>query len=165
MWNIAEKVGRELALRGMSMTTAESCTGGWIAQEVTAVPGSSAWFECGFVTYSNTAKQVMLGVDSAIIEAHGAVSEQVVIQMAEGALQASGASVSVAVSGVAGPGGGSVEKPVGTVWLAWAMRDRPTVTLLNSFKGDREAVRQQSVQKALEGVLACIESDSLSSFS
>lgn len=165
MWNIAEKVGRELALRGMSMTTAESCTGGWIAQEVTAVPGSSAWFECGFVTYSNTAKQVMLGVDSAIIEAHGAVSEQVVIQMAEGALQASGASVSVAVSGVAGPGGGSVEKPVGTVWLAWAMRDRPTVTLLNSFEGDREAVRQQSVQKALEGVLACIESDFPSSFS
>ena len=158
MLDIAEKVGRELELRGMRMATAESCTGGWIAQEITAVAGSSAWFECGFVTYSNRAKHTMLGVDPAVIETYGAVSEQVVIQMAEGALQKSGADIAVAVSGVAGPGGGSAEKPVGTVWLAWAMQGKPTVTLVNKFDGNRESVRQQSVQKALEGVLDCLQS-------
>lgn len=157
MWDIARKVGQELASRGMSMATAESCTGGWIAQEVTAVSGSSAWFECGFVTYSNKAKHIMLGVDVAVIDTYGAVSEEVVIQMAEGALQKSEAGIAVAVSGVAGPAGGSAEKPVGTVWLAWAMHGKPTVTLLNRFDGDREEVRHQSVQKALEGVLDCIE--------
>lgn len=157
MWDIARKVGQELAVRGMSMATAESCTGGWIAQKVTAVSGSSAWFECGFVTYSNKAKQTMLGVDVAVIDAYGAVSEQVVMQMAEGALQKSEASIAVAVSGVAGPAGGSAEKPVGTVWLAWAVNGKPTVTLLNRFDGGREEVRHQSVQKALEGVLVCIE--------
>ncbi|WP_372739210.1 CinA family protein [Neptunomonas sp.] len=158
MLDIAEKVGRELELRGMRMATAESCTGGWIAQEVTAVAGSSAWLECGFVTYSNRAKHTMLGVEAAVIETYGAVSEQVVIQMAEGALQKSGADIAVAVSGVAGPGGGSAAKPVGTVWLAWAMQGKPTVTLVNKFDGNRESVRQQSVQKALEGVLDCLQS-------
>lgn len=157
MLDVAKKVGQELALRGMVLATAESCTGGWIAEEITAVPGSSDWFECGFVTYSNKAKHTMLGVDSAVIEAYGAVSEQVVIQMAEGALQQSEASIAVAVSGVAGPGGGSAEKPLGTVWLAWAMQGKPTVTLANKFDGDREGVRQQSVQKALEGVLDCLQ--------
>ena len=157
MWDIAEKVGKELVLHGMSMATAESCTGGWIAQEVTAVPGSSAWFECGFVTYSNKAKHTMLGVDVAVIDTYGAVSEQVVIRMAEGALQKSEATIAVAVSGVAGPGGGSAEKPVGTVWLAWAVQGKPTVTLLNRFGGNRDAVRHQSVQKALEGVLDCLQ--------
>ena len=158
MLDIAKKVGRELELQGFILTTAESCTGGWIAQEITAVPGSSAWFEYGFVTYSNKAKQKMLGVDPDIIHTYGAVSQQVVIQMAEGALKNSGASIAVAVSGVAGPGGGSEEKPVGTVWLAWAMREKSTVTLANLFSGDREEVRKQSVQKALEGVFDCIRS-------
>lgn len=156
MLDIAKKVGMELKARDKTLATAESCTGGWIAQEVTAIAGSSQWFECGFVTYSNAAKQKMLGVEAAVIEAHGAVSEEVVRQMAEGALCKSGAGIAVAVSGVAGPDGGSPEKPVGTVWLAWAMHGKPTMTLENRFGGDRESVRRQSVDKALEGILSCL---------
>lgn len=156
MLDIAKKVGHELKSRGKTLATAESCTGGWIAQEVTAIAGSSQWFECGFVTYSNAAKQKILGVDAAVIETHGAVSEQVVRQMAEGALCKSEAGIAVAVSGVAGPDGGTPDKPVGTVWLAWAMPGKPTVTLANIFSGDRESVRRQSVDKALEGILRCL---------
>ncbi len=154
MKNLAQKVGETLLAKGMKLATAESCTGGWVAQAVTAVAGSSGWFDCGFVSYSNTAKQKMLGVDPAVLEARGAVSEAVVAQMAEGALRNSDANIAVAISGIAGPGGGSEDKPVGTVWLAWAIDGHPTVTCLSFFNGDRDEIRQQAVEQALEGVMA-----------
>ncbi len=154
MKNLAQKVGETLLAKGMKLATAESCTGGWVAQAVTAVAGSSGWFDCGFVSYSNTAKQKMLGVDPAVLEAKGAVSEAVVAQMAEGALRNSDANIAVAISGIAGPGGGSEDKPVGTVWLAWAIDGHPTVTCLSFFNGDRDEIRQQAVEQALEGVMA-----------
>ncbi len=154
MRNLAQKVGETLLAKGMKLATAESCTGGWVAQAVTAVPGSSGWFDCGFVSYSNTAKQKMLGVDLAVLETRGAVSESVVAQMAEGALRNSDADIAVAISGIAGPGGGTEDKPVGTVWLAWAIEGHPTVTCLSFFNGDRDEIRQQAVEQALEGVMA-----------
>ncbi|MBV0932524.1 nicotinamide-nucleotide amidase [Marinobacterium weihaiense] len=154
MINLAQKVGEALSARGLKVATAESCTGGWVAQAVTSVAGSSEWFECGFVSYSNTAKQRMLGVEAEVLERSGAVSEPVVAQMAEGALRNSDADIAVAISGIAGPGGGSEDKPVGTVWLAWAIAGHPTVTCLSFFSGDRDAIRQQAVEQALEGVLA-----------
>jgi nicotinamide-nucleotide amidase len=154
MQKLAQNVGEALARKGIKLATAESCTGGWVAQLVTSVPGSSGWFDCGFVTYSNAAKQRMLGVERAVLEKNGAVSEPVVTQMAEGALRNSEADMAVAISGVAGPGGGTVAHPVGTVWLAWAVTGQPTVTCLSFFNGGREAVRRQAVEQALEGVLA-----------
>jgi nicotinamide-nucleotide amidase len=150
---LASRVGVALGRRGWMLTTAESCTGGWIAQCVTEVAGSSAWFDRGFVTYSNAAKTEMLGVDPDLIEAHGAVSEAVARAMAAGALRHSRASVAVAVSGIAGPTGGSPEKPVGTVWLAWQRAGREAVARCERFEGDRRAVRQQAVIAALRGVL------------
>ena len=156
MSHFAEEAGRALKSRAAVLATAESCTGGGIAQAVTAVAGSSGWFGYGYVTYSNEAKQHMLGVHPDVIEAHGAVSEAVVRQMAEGALQKSGADIAVAVSGVAGPGGGSQDKPVGTVWLAWAVRGELTVAKNFLFLGSRKQVRNQSVEKALEGVVSLL---------
>lgn len=156
MLNLADQVGKELMARGAKLATAESCTGGWVAKAVTEVPGSSAWFDCGFVSYSNTAKQRMLGVDPQVLEQSGAVSEAVVAQMAEGAVANSDAHIAVAISGVAGPTGGSDEKPVGTVWFAWAIQGHPTVTCLSYFNGDRTSIREQAVEQALEGVLAYI---------
>lgn len=135
------------------LATAESCTGGWIAQAVTTVPGASAWFERGFVVYSNAAKEELLGVRPATLAAHGAVSEETVREMAEGALERSRAQVAVAVSGIAGPTGGTPEKPVGTVCLAWAVRSGPTRVETRRFSGDREAVRRQAVEAALEGIV------------
>jgi len=154
MKNLAQKVGQTLLDKGLKMATAESCTGGWVAQAVTAVPGSSGWFDRGFVSYSNTAKQKMLGVDLDVLETKGAVSESVVAQMAEGALRNSGANIAVAISGIAGPDGGTEDKPVGTVWFAWAIEGHPTVTCLSFFNGDRDEIRLQAVEQALEGVLA-----------
>lgn len=154
MKNLAQKVGEKLLHKGMKLATAESCTGGWVAQAVTAVPGSSGWFDCGFVSYSNTAKQKMLGVDLAVLEHSGAVSEPVVAQMAEGALHNSEADIAVAISGIAGPEGGSEDRPVGTVWLAWAIAGHPTVTCLSFFNGERDEIRKQAVEQALEGILA-----------
>lgn len=154
---LAEVLGYRLAERGISLTTAESCTGGWIAQAVTAVPGSSAWFDRGFVTYSNRSKQDMLGVDGATLAAHGAVSAPVVAEMVAGALARSTAGIAVAVSGIAGPGGGSEEKPVGTVYLAWALAGgEPRIQRLQ-FAGDRAEVRRQSVRLALEGLLEVLD--------
>ncbi|WP_415896973.1 nicotinamide-nucleotide amidase [Neptuniibacter sp. QD72_48] len=147
--DIAEK----LQAKKIFIATAESCTGGWIAQEVTAIPGSSAWFDCGFVTYSNMSKQKMLGVSKDTLEQCGAVSAEVVAQMAEGALENSEAHISVATSGIAGPGGGSKEKPVGTVWFAWAEQGKSVKTKKYCFEGDRESVRKQAVSVALEGIL------------
>jgi len=138
------------------LATAESCTGGLIAAACTDLAGSSIWFERGFVTYSNAAKTDMLGVDAALIKQHGAVSEPVAQAMAQGALLRSRAQVSVAVTGVAGPGGGSAEKPVGTVWFAWAM-PHAVHTECCHFAGDRAAVRQATLQHALEILVRRLE--------
>jgi nicotinamide-nucleotide amidase len=151
---LARAVGHNLADAGVRLVTAESCTGGWVAKLLTDVPGSSAWFERGFVTYSNEAKEELLGVSGKLLAEHGAVSEAVVRAMAEGALARGHGSISVAVSGVAGPAGGSATKPVGTVWLAWSGTGGDTHARHCRFDGDRDAVRRQSVAAALEGVLS-----------
>ena len=154
---LVEALADTLRARGLRIATAESCTGGLIAGACTEVAGSSDWFDRGFVTYSNEAKAEMLGVDAAMIASQGAVSEPVARWMAQGALSRSLADLAVAVTGVAGPGGGSAAKPVGTVWLAWAWRAADgaveTDALLQRFAGDRPAVRQATVVCALQGLL------------
>ena len=153
LYELAERVGHALKTRGLMLATAESCTGGWIAEAVTMVPGSSEWFERGFVTYTYISKREMLGVQGDTLEQHGAVSEEVVRQMAEGAIARSHAQIAIAVSGVAGPGGGSPQKPVGTVCFAWALRRVRTESGTRHFSGDRESVRRQSVIHGLERAL------------
>jgi nicotinamide-nucleotide amidase len=156
LYELAERVGRRFLARGWRLATVESCTGGWIAKALTDVAGSSAWVEAGLVTYGNPAKEQLAGVSSATLAREGAVSEAVVREMAAGALERLGVDRTVAVSGIAGPGGGSPAKPVGTVWLAWAARgpDAPAVRARRHvFAGDREAVRRQAVAAALEGLL------------
>ena len=143
--------GRLLAV-GRQLATAESCTGGWIAKVLTDRPGSSEWFERGFVTYSNRAKQELLGVLPATLERYGAVSRETALEMAGGALGNSAADCAVAVTGIAGPGGGSADKPVGTVWLAWAMPDG-VGAVCEHFPGDRRQVRALTVERALRGLL------------
>jgi nicotinamide-nucleotide amidase len=150
---LAAAVGARLKEKGLVLATAESCTGGWVAQAVTSVSGSSDWFDRGFVTYSNEAKREMLGVRAETLERHGAVSEETAREMAAGALAASRAQVAVAITGVAGPTGGTPQKPVGMVCFAWAVRGRPVDTTTIRFDGDREAVRRQSVVVGLRGVL------------
>ena len=150
---LARLVGEAAARRGAMLATAESCTGGGIAEAITRVAGSSAWFERGFVTYSNAAKCESLGVRGDTLAAHGAVSEAVACEMAEGALRESAADACVAVTGVAGPRGGSRAKPVGTVWLAWAGRASPPQARRFTFAGDRAAVRRQAVAVALQGLV------------
>ena len=147
------RVAEALQPRGLMLVTAESCTGGWVAKAATDLPGSSGWFEGGFVTYTNRAKQGMLGVQPATLQAHGAVSEVTVAEMAAGALDRSAAHVSLAISGVAGPGGGTAEKPVGMVCLGWARKGEAPVTRTEYFEGDRAAVRRAAVRAALDGVL------------
>ena len=145
----------QLNVKTKTVATAESCTGGWIAKALTDVPGSSGCFGYGIVSYSNGAKESILGVQNRTLAEHGAVSEPVVREMAEGTLQLSGADVSVAVSGVAGPDGGSDDKPVGTVWFAWSMRGPTgimTDTDLQRFEGNRESIRMQTVIHGLKGV-------------
>ena len=154
LYALAERIGRALAERSLLLVTAESCTGGWIGETVTMVPGSSAWYDRGFITYTNAAKQQMLGVQAATLERHGAVSEATVREMAAGALAASGAQIAVAVSGVAGPTGGTPDKPVGTVCLGWAAAGGIVRAETCRFAGDRAAVRRAAVMRALEGVLA-----------
>jgi nicotinamide-nucleotide amidase len=149
---LAAELGRKLLHLQAQVTTAESCTGGGIAEAITRIAGSSAWFEVGFVTYSNAQKTRQLGVPDALFDQVGAVSREVVEAMARGAQQNSGARFCVAVSGVAGPGGGSPEKPVGTVWLAWAAGEQ-VVARRFQFDGDRQAVREQSVEAALVGLI------------
>jgi nicotinamide-nucleotide amidase len=150
---LAALVGARLKARGAMLATAESCTGGWVAQAVTSVSGSSDWFERGFVTYSNAAKREMLGVRAETLDRFGAVSEETAREMALGALAASRAQVAVAITGVAGPSGGTPAKPVGMVCLAWASKAGEVATVTKQFVGNREEVRRQSVICALEGLL------------
>jgi len=151
--DLARRTGAALAERNWVLATAESCTGGWIAEAVTAISGSSAWFDSGFVTYSNAAKSRLLGVPATTLELHGAVSPAVVEAMVAGALARSDANVAVAVSGVAGPTGGSPEKPVGTVCLAWGWPGHPVFSETCHFKGDRNDIRRQTVIHALSTIL------------
>ena len=151
-----QRLGDRLRGRGETIATAESCTGGLIAATCTSVAGSSDWFERGFVTYSNAAKSEMLGVDAALIAAHGAVSAEVACAMASGALAHSQAALAVAVTGIAGPGGAVPGKPVGTVWLALARRGAAAHAELLQLQGDRSAVREQTVAHALRGLLALL---------
>jgi nicotinamide-nucleotide amidase len=154
---LAERLGRALTTRGWRMACAESCTGGLVAATCTRIAGSSSWFECSFVTYTAAAKQRMLGVAAATIERHGIVSEPTAKEMALGAIARSNAQCAVAITGVAGPSGGDVVTPVGTVWFAWAARDgapRLAQTASQHFSGDRDAVRSSATIVALEGLLA-----------
>jgi nicotinamide-nucleotide amidase len=154
---LAGAVGRHLVERTAKLVTAESCSGGWIAKVCTDLAGSSEWFSGGIVAYANSLKTALLGVPEALLAEHGAVSEPVVRAMAQAALQRAGAEVSVAVSGVAGPTGGTPQKPVGTVWLAWAWRAQDGTcrveSQLENFPGDRETVRRLTVQRALQRLL------------
>ena len=166
LYQLAEQVAAKLTETGDSLGSAESCTGGWVAKCLTDVAGSSQWFERGYVVYNGLAKQQMLGVPAEIIKEQGEVSEAVVRALAEGVLAKSNASISLSISGIAGPGGGSDEKPVGTVWFAWARADKvagvvrgvKTTAEMQCFSGDRETVRRQAVMHALQGVLALFNS-------
>ncbi|MDP2154549.1 MAG: nicotinamide-nucleotide amidase [Sulfuricella sp.] len=153
LFELAEQVGTALKMRAMMLATAESCTGGWVGEAVTAVPGSSLWFDRGFITYTNEAKREMLGVAAATLERHGAVSEQTVREMASGVLNNSRGQVALAISGIAGPGGGTPEKPVGTVWFAWVFANGAVTSEQRQFAGDRREVRRQAVECGLRGLL------------
>jgi nicotinamide-nucleotide amidase len=153
---LARQAGERLLARGQWLAAAESCTGGLIAKLCTDIPGSSRWFERGLVTYSNAAKQELLKVPAAVIEAAGAVSAATVCAMAQGLLAAAPVQWALAVSGIAGPDGGSADKPVGTVWIAWAGADVSVSASLFQFAGDRDAVRRLSAAAALEGLLSLI---------
>lgn len=148
----AQALGLQLRARRLSLVTAESCSGGWIAKLMTDIAGSSAWFDCGMVVYSYEAKQALLGVRAQTLEEHGAVSRETVLEMVSGALARSGAGIAVAVTGIAGPGGGSEGKPVGTVWIGWKQRGGYARAQVFQFAGDREAVRRQTVAAALAGL-------------
>lgn len=150
---VADLAGR-LESGERKLSTAESCTGGWLAKSLTDRPGSSAWFEFGFVTYGNNAKLALLGVSAQTLAENGAVSQAVAEEMARGARNVSGADLAVAITGVAGPSGGSEDKPVGTVWLAWAGPDGLLGAEMRNFPGDRTAIRSQAVAAALDGTLA-----------
>ena len=158
--SLASQLGQELLARSLMMTSAESCTGGRVAGALTDIAGSSAWFERGFVTYSNHAKVEMLAIAPELIERHGAVSEEVARAMAEGALLESRAQVAVSITGIAGPGGGTRDKPVGTVCFAWVAMERRAESETVRFAGDRAAVREQSVQHALGGLLLRLVAES-----
>ena len=150
---LAQSIGDQLHDTGLMLATAESCTGGWVGKVITDIVGSSSWFDRGFITYTNKAKKEMLSVSAETLNAFGAVSEETVCEMARGALAHSHADMTLAITGIAGPGGGSVEKPLGTVWFAWANREDFLHSERRHFNGDRENVRLQAVGHALEGVI------------
>jgi len=154
---LAAALGARLAAAGARVATVESCTGGGIAAAITAVAGASNWFDAGLITYSNAAKTELVGVPGAVIRAHGAVSAQTAGAMAEGGLRRTGADYCVAVTGVAGPGGGTQSAPVGTVYFAWAGRARSAVTARAEFPGERESIREQTVARALAGLADFIQ--------
>jgi nicotinamide-nucleotide amidase len=153
---LSVRAGEALRRKGRILVTAESCTGGWVAQAVTSVAGSSEWFERGFVCYSNASKIELLGVSIPTLERHGAVSEEAAREMAAGALARSRGTLAVAVTGIAGPAGGSAQKPVGMVCFAWATGEKNR-SETRHFRGDRESVRRQSVARALQGVLEVLD--------
>jgi nicotinamide-nucleotide amidase len=156
LYELAARVAQKLRAAERRLATAESCTGGWVAKALTDIPGSSQWFECGYVTYSNAAKMRDLGVAARTLESFGAVSEQTVREMAEGALRVTGANVALAVSGIAGPDGGLPGKPVGTVWFCAAARQGSVIDIIAEeklFSGDRAFVRSRAVQHALRLIL------------
>ncbi len=146
------EIGQLLLARRMKLAAAESCTGGWLSRVVTEIPGCSDWFDCSFVAYNYEAKETMLGVSRVILEEHGAVSQETVVEMVRGALSRSRANVAVAITGIAGPSGGTPGKPVGTVWLAWGRGHHPPVTKVIHLEGNREDVRRQTVREALVGL-------------
>ncbi len=154
---LSEAVGVALAAQKLMLACAESCTGGWVSQVITATAGSSGWFERGFVTYSNAAKQEMLGVCGGTLAKHGAVSQQTADEMTQGALARSHAQVALAITGIAGPGGGSPGKPVGTVCFAWCRANAPAISETRYFSGSREAIRRQAVIHSLHGLLALLD--------
>ena len=153
---LAEQVAAVAQQRRLMLVTAESCTGGWIAKALTDLPGSSAWFDAGVVTYSYGAKEALLGVNPRTLERTGAVSEETALEMVSGALARFGAGMAVAVTGIAGPTGGTPDKPVGTVWIGWKRRGGYAHATLFHFAGDREAVRRQTVAAALNGVIKAL---------
>lgn len=157
--DLPAKIGAALLKRAQRVALAESCTGGLVAKRLTDLAGSSAWFDCGVVSYSNQAKQKFLGVDPAIIDRHGAVSGPCAEQMVRGVVDASGAEWGIALTGVAGPGGGTAEKPVGTVWIAWMRRGAEPQVRRFVFPGDRAAVRDRSADAALRGLLQRLSAD------
>jgi nicotinamide-nucleotide amidase len=157
MQKLSRTVGERLKAAGAMLVTAESCTGGWVAQALTSVAGSSEWFERGFVTYSDDAKRELLGVRAETLSQHGAVSEETAREMARGALERSRGTLALAVTGIAGPGGGSAEKPVGMVCFAWAGKAGELRSETCNLRGDRESVRRQSVVRALQGVLEALD--------
>jgi nicotinamide-nucleotide amidase len=159
LYQLAEQVGQALKRQGSMLTTAESCTGGWVSEAITMVPGSSDWFERGFVTYTYISKREMLGVSPDTLGQHGAVSEPTAREMVTGAIAHSHAQIAAAVSGTAGPGGGTPDKPVGTVCFAWGTKGGALESETRHFAGDREAVRKQSVEHALRGILRLLESN------
>ena len=152
LFEIAQQLGQLLKLKEKKIATAESCTGGWIAQIITEVSGSSAWFDRGFITYSNSAKVQMLGVNPETLTKLGAVSTQTATEMVKGALANSEADCAIAVTGIAGPDGGTADKPVGTVFIAWAYKDREVKVVQQQLTGNRHQIRRQTVKIALEGV-------------
>ncbi|MGI9290687.1 MAG: CinA family protein [Gammaproteobacteria bacterium] len=156
---LVERLAGELNKRDSHITTAESCTGGWVAKYLTDFPGSSQWFEYGFVSYGNNAKADLLNVDPGLIETHGAVSQEVVEAMLRGALERSGAEFGLAVTGIAGPDGGTPEKPVGTVWLSCGQQGHEPQSHCHHFDGDRDTVRRQTVSQALNRVLKYLEAN------
>jgi nicotinamide-nucleotide amidase len=151
--DLAITVGSALAEQGLMLASAESCTGGWVGQVITSIAGSSTWYERGFITYTDIAKREMLGVSSVTLKQYGAVSEETAYEMAEGALARSHAQVSVAITGIAGPGGGTAEKPVGMICMAWIIKEGLARTETYYFSGNREETRRQSVAAALRGVI------------
>ncbi|WP_455205462.1 nicotinamide-nucleotide amidase [Kaarinaea lacus] len=150
---LSEQIGQALLAQKLVLATAESCTGGWVAQVVTQTAGSSQWFDRGFVTYTNESKQEMLAVREATLQQHGAVSQATVTEMAEGALKHSHAQIALSISGIAGPSGGTADKPIGLVWFAWAQTDAATQTQSQHFSGDRTQVRYAAVEFSLQRLL------------
>ncbi len=155
---LAKRLGARLVMKGLKLATAESCTGGWIAKVLTDIAGSSDWFDSAIVCYSNDAKKHFLKVPDGILLDHGAVSENTVLAMQQGIFMETRADAGISVSGIAGPGGGSEEKPVGTVWIAVGLRDRMVHTQKFLFEGDRNRVRLQAVEAALRSLLELVES-------
>lgn len=157
--DLAEQLGLCLTAKGLKLASAESCTGGWLAKIITDIPGSSAWFTGSVVSYSNEAKQSLLGVKQSTLNEYGAVSGETVLEMSDGVFTFTDADVAVSISGIAGPDGGSEDKPVGLVWLSWGKRDKTVFAHPFNFSGDRQAVRKQSIKQALNSLLDLLVCD------